>query len=72
MQLETLENKARERNIAVFHKLEPHISLFVQWNHAKKVFYYYTVDSRDVKRGVHIMDGFTDITREEAVNLLNN
>lgn len=70
MNIERLETTARDRNIAAFHKLGDHIKLFVHWQHVKKCFEYYTVDVRLTKPGVHTLDGFTNLTREQAIDLL--
>lgn len=66
-----MEHTARERNIGVMHKLNDNEQLFVHWHYGRKCFEYYTVDKRKVRAGVHNLDGFTDLTREEAIALLN-
>lgn len=68
--IEQMETSARERNIGAMHPLNEHKQLFVQWHHVKKEFSYFTVDKRLTKPGVHNLDGFTDITRDEAIALL--
>ena len=68
--LENMEMTAKRRSIATTAKLTTNTRLFVGYGWVKREFYYYTVDSSLTKPGVHNLDGFTDITREEAVKLL--
>lgn len=67
--IEAMEHTARERSIGMCHDLDDNVSLFVVWQHVKKLFVYFTVDSRYTRPGVNT-DGFTDLTREQAAELL--
>lgn len=68
--IESMEHTARNRGIARLHNLNDNEQVMVSWHHVSKRFQYCKVDKRKVRAGVHNLDGFTDLTREQAAELL--